>query len=179
MKLSRQKRKIILSAEVLAEIPSKIPPPTRGDKLFWRVFIVFVVVAFTGVGIAMSNKSSMWICTTIGIVLGLTSAFVSDWVFAREYPLVFTTLGITAGPYINEFWEDIESFRLYDVQGLRRHTISKIGTGTTLALRNKGFCQRTIGRSGSVFPIQGYFFTEQQQAELRQVFLEHGIKEIA
>ena len=177
MKTNRKKRQIILSGEHLAEIPSKLPPPSKANRLFWRFFIIFVVVVFSCVTISTKDKTLMWAGPAVGVILGVMLAYVSDWVFARSYPLAFTTRGITAGPYINELWEDLEFYRLYEVEGLRRHTISKIGTGTTLTLFNKGLWQRTIGKSGSVFPIQGYFFTEPQQAELRRIFMEHGVNE--
>lgn len=177
MKIIRQKRKIILTGEVLAEIPSKLPPPSKANRLFWRFFIIFVVIAFSGVMISTKDKTLMWAGTAVGVMLGGMLAYVSDWVFARSYPLVFTTRGITAGPYITELWEDLESYRLYQVDGLRRHTISKIGTGITFTLFNKGLWQRTIGKSGSVFPIQGYFFDDQQQANIRRFFWDRGITE--
>ncbi len=161
----------------MTEIYSKLPPPSKANRLFWRVFILLIVVAFPGVMITTKQLSVILVASGIGLMLGLMLTYVKEWVFARESPLVFTTRGITAGPFINELWEDIETYRLHTIEGLRRHTISKIGTGTTITLINKGFLQRTIGKSGSVFPIQGYFFDEQQQADIRRIFLEHGITE--
>lgn len=175
--MNRQKRKTILSGEILAEISSKLPPPTSANRLFWRFFILLIVVAFPGVMITTKQLSVILVASGIGLMLGLMLIYVKEWVFARECPLVFTSRGITAGPFINELWEDVENYRLHKIEGLRRHTISKIGTGTTITLINKGFWQRTIGKSGSVFPIQGYFFDEQQQADIRRIFLEHGITE--
>ncbi len=181
MKTNRQKRKTILSGEMLAEISSRLPPPTKANRLFWRIFIVFVVVAISAIfsitTISTKQMGFLWIGPALGLMLGLLLGYVTNWVFARSYPLVFTTRGITAGPFINELWEDIENYRLNKIEGLERHTISKIGIGTTMTLFNKGLWQRTIGKSGSVFPIQGYFFDEQQQADIRRIFQEHGITE--
>lgn len=175
---NRKKRQIILSGERLAEISSKLPPPSRGNRLFWRFFILFIVVAFPGVMITTTQQLPViLVASGLGFMLGLILTYFKKWVFTREFPLVFTTRGITAGPFINELWEDIETYRLHTIEGLRRHTISKIGTGTTITLINKGFLQRTIGKSGSVFPIQGYFFDEQQQTDIRRIFREHGIAE--
>ena len=162
---------------MLTEISSKLPPPTKANRLFWRVFILFIVVAFPGLMIKTQQITVIMVAAGIGLMLGFTLTYVKEWVFARECPLVFTTRGISAGPFINELWEDVESYRLHKIEGLERHTISKIGTGTTMTLFNKGFWQRTIGRSGSVFPIQGYFIDDLQQAEIRRIFLERGITE--
>lgn len=127
--------------------------------------------------IATGEKTLMLLGSATGLMLGIALFMAIRRVFARGFPLTFTERGITAGPFINELWEDLDSYRLYEIQGLRRHTVSKLGTGVTFILFNKGFWQRTIGRCGSIFPIQGYFFSEEQQAELKRIFLEHGIKE--
>lgn len=174
---NRKKRQIILSGESLAEISSKLPPPSKANRLFWRFFILLIVVAFPGVMIKTEKLPVILVASGFGLMLGLILTYFKEWVFTREFPLVITTRGITAGPFINELWEDIESYRLHRIEGLRRHTISKIGTGTTITLTNKGFLQRTIGKSGSIFPIQGYFFDEQQQADIQRIFQEYGIAE--
>ena len=161
----------------MAEISSKLPPPTKANRLFWRIFILFVVVAFPGLMIKTQQITVILVAAGIGLMLGLILKYVKEWVFARECSLIFTTRGITAGPFINELWEDIENYRLHKIEGLERHTISKIGTGTTMTLFNRGLWQRTIGKSGSVFPIQGYFFDDQQQADIRRIFLGRGITE--
>jgi len=178
MKTNRQKRKTILSGAILAEISSKLPPPTKANRLFWRIFILFVVVTLPGLLIKTKQITVILVASGIGLMLGLILKCVKEWVFARECPLVFTTRGITAGLFINELWEDIEAYSLHKREGVERHTISIIGTGTTITLFNKGFWQRTIGRSGSVFPIQGYFFDDQQQADVRRIFLDRGITEM-
>ena len=118
----------------------------------------------------------MWMMLCTGAILGLLLYFAMDKILSRGFPLVVTRGGITAGPYINELWEDIESYRLLEIKGLTRATLSKIGTGTTLLLRNKGLWQRNIGKGGSIFQLQGYFFDEHQKAYIESIFSEYGIR---
>jgi len=173
---NKKRRVIVTSAPVLLQVVSRYPKPTKVKKMIWRTFALAPGIAFICGGVTTGEPAIMAGMTLGGIVMGLGMLVGLDRMHsAGEYPLVFTTIGITAGPYINELWTDIASCRLIEATDLDRFTFSKSGVGKSLQLENKGFWRSTNGRMGSIFPLLGYFFDEKQEQAAKQIFAEFGI----
>jgi len=172
---NKRKREIVVSAPVILQVVSRHPKPTNVEKAIWRTVIGITAMAFIIGGITTGQPQIMVGMLFGGILIGGCLLMVVNRVLSsRENPLIFTRTGISAGPYINELWEDIESFRLIEAND-GRIAMTKTGIGTSLLLKTKGLSQRTIGRAGSLFPILGYFFDNQQQESVMRIFTEFGI----
>jgi hypothetical protein len=174
---NKKRRDVVMSAPVVLQVESRYPKPSKFQKLLWRALVSTPGLAFVIGGIATREPRLMIYMGTCGFVLMTIMLIVIDKIqSSREHPLTFTKSGISAGRYINELWTDIESYRLIEANDLSRFTLSKDGVGTSLQLKNKGFSQRTVARTGSIFPTLGYFFDDNQVQQVREIFAEFGIK---
>ena len=164
-----------MSAPVALEIESRYPKPSKTKKMIWRSAVAVPALAFIVGGISTGKPAIIVLMALGGILLGVCMLIALDKMHkSGEYPLTFTRNGISAGPYVNVLWDEIQSYRLIEANDLGRFTLSKDGVGTSLQLETKG--DITATKFGSIFPTLGYFFDENQKQQARQIFAEFGIK---
>jgi len=172
---NKKRQEIVMSTSVILQVDSRYPKPSKSKKIIWRSAVGIATLTFILGGISTGKPALIAGMALGGIILGACMLIALDKMLkSGEYPLTFTRTGISAGPYINELWADIKSYRLIEANDLGRFTLSKDGVGTSLKLETKG--ARTDTKFGSILPTLGYFFDENQTQQVIQIFAEFNIK---
>ncbi len=170
----------IVSGTPLLVVPSRFPPLSAWQKGIY--YFAFYACAILFAATAFKTGSPWWLCL-LGLTLGAAIACMGHVIVAvgdeRKHGMLVTDIGVSLGPYRCALWNEITAWDLRRYSGLRRVSLSRAGEGVSLSLFvddlkiSQG--QFSVGRGGSAFAEQGYYFDEKQQAIWQEICAERNI----
>lgn len=170
----------VLSGSPVLTIPSRFPPLPAWQKVLVYAVFYGCAILFAFPSFAMGMPWWFWM---LGVLLGTGIVFLGHYIVAegeaRKVGMVVTDVGISIGPYRSALWHEITAWNFRAYSGLLRVSFSRAGEGVSLSLffGELKFSQGpfSVGRGGSAFAEQGFYFDENQQALLQKIFAEHNI----